>query len=155
MDARSRAAQGANSGWAEALAAGSVALLLQQRAQGDRRTGDRLRVGRVAGLPPDMLGGGKLPAGGRNPPGEIADVQRAGEGTEHVATDVLGGLGALVAAGPIRLYPTDRRVGVQVDVDAVVRTQLEVQPRLGGNLPQRDDPLVEDGTRGGVLAERA
>ena len=74
---------------------------------------------------------------------------------EHVAADVLGSLGALVAAGPVRLDPTDRRVRVQVDVDAVVRTQLEVQPRLGGNLPQRDDPLVEDGTRGGVLAERA
>src|SRR5207248_3246387 len=59
------------------------------------------------------------------------------------------------AAGPVRLYPTDRRVGGQVDVDAVVRTQLEVQPRLGGNLPQRDDPLVEDRTRGGVPAERA
>src|SRR5207244_2635729 len=102
-----------------------------------------------------MLGGGKLLARGRHPPGEIANVQRVGEGTEDVAADVLGGLGALVAAGTVRLYPTDRRVGVKVDVDAVVRTQLEVQPWLGGNLSQRDDPLVEDGTRGGVLAERA
>ena len=139
----------------QALGAGSVALLLQQRAQGDRGTGDRLRIGRVAGLPPGLLGGGQLLARGRDPPGEVPDPQGDGEGTEHVAADVLGGLGTLVSAGPVRLDPTDRRVRVQVDVDAVVRTQLEVKPRLGGNLPQRDDPLVEDGTRGGVPAERA